>query len=98
VICHNDVCVEIIVSRNAVTLTFVDFDSAAPAGALRPGIYGEECNLLDTTRERRGVWSGSLDPIRRLRLVADSYGLSPSRDQTVCLSSAQIVGLGRARG
>ena len=91
-ICHNDVCVENVVFRNGVAVALVDFDFAAPG---RPhydlGVMARMCIPLDTP-EDAAVWGwGPMDPIRRLRLVADSYGLPPGREELVRVIEASLA-------
>jgi hypothetical protein len=80
VICHNDVCPENVVYRRGVAVALLDFDFAAPG---RP-VYdltqlAKMCVPLDTPEDAARLGRGSLDPFRRLRIVADSYGLPPDR-------------------
>ncbi|MFD4231336.1 aminoglycoside phosphotransferase family protein [Streptomyces sp. NPDC058545] len=77
-LCHNDVCLENVVFRDGRATALIDFDLAAPG---RP--------LWDVAMTAR-YWVPVLDPEsaaalypvglgvpRRLRILADSYGLSP---------------------
>lgn len=82
VICHNDVCVENVVFRGGVAVALLDVDFAAPGRPLYDlGVMARMCIPLDTP-EDAAVWGREpLDPIRRLRLVADSYGLPPGREE-----------------
>ncbi|NDZ83572.1 aminoglycoside phosphotransferase family protein [Streptomyces sp. SID10853] len=80
VLCHNDVCPENVVFRDGRATALIDFDLAAPG---RP--------LWDVAMTAR-YWAPALDPEsaaalhppgldvpKRLRLLADSYGLSPQQ-------------------
>lgn len=91
VICHNDVCVENVVFRDGVALALLNFDFAAPGRPLYDlGVMARMCIPLDTP-EDAAVWGrGPLDPIRRLRLVADSYGLPPGREEFVRIIGQQM--------
>ena len=84
VICHNDVCPENVVYRSGVAVALLDFDFAAPG---RP-VYdltqlAKMCVPLDTPQDAARQGRGALDPYRRLRIVADSYGLPPGRGSFV---------------
>jgi hypothetical protein len=78
VLCHNDVCPDNVVFRDGRVAALIDFDLAAPG---RP--------LWDVAMTAR-YWVPMLDPVSasalyppgldapaRLRILADSYGLSP---------------------
>jgi hypothetical protein len=77
-LCHNDVCPENVVFRDGRAVALIDFDLAAPG---RP-IW----DLAMTARywvpmvpPEFAVASGRshLDPVRRLRLLVEAYGLPP---------------------
>lgn len=86
VICHNDVCLENVIFRDNVAVALVDFDFAAPGRPLFDlAVMARMCVPLDTPHDA-AVWGfRSLDPFRRLRLVADSYGLPPGREELVSI-------------
>jgi len=77
VVCHNDVCLENVVFRDGVAVGLIDFDFAAPG---RPVYDLAQCARMcvpiddDLSASRLG-WEPSDRP-RRLRLVADAYGLA----------------------
>jgi hypothetical protein len=81
VICHNDVCLENLVYRDEVAIGLLDFDYAAPgrrvhdlaafAGMNVPIDADADAALLGHTPP--------FEPFRRLRIVADAYGLPPDR-------------------
>lgn len=80
-ICHNDVCPENVVFRNQVAVGLLDFDLAAPgrrvfdlAQFARMGVPMD--TDADAARLGRTL---PFDPFRRLRVVADAYGLPPDR-------------------
>jgi aminoglycoside phosphotransferase (APT) family kinase protein len=91
-ICHNDICVENVVFRDGVAVALLDFDFAAPGRPLYDlGAMARMCVPLDTP-EDASVWGwGRLDPIRRLRLVADSYGLPSGREELVRILEQQMA-------
>lgn len=84
VICHNDVCIENVVFRQGVAVALLDFDFAAPGRPLFDlAAMARMCVPLDTPTDA-SVWGHeALDPFRRLRIVADSYGLPPGREDLV---------------
>lgn len=77
VVCHNDVCLENVVFRDGVAVGLIDFDFAAPG---RPAYdlaqFACMCVPIDDdlSAYRQG-WEPPDRP-RRLRLVADAYGLA----------------------
>ncbi len=81
-ICHNDVCLENVVFRNGRAFALLDFDFAAPGRALYDiAAMARMCVPLDLP-EDAAVWGwGPVDPVNRLRLVADAYGLPPERSE-----------------
>jgi hypothetical protein len=95
VICHYDVCIENIVFREGVAVALLDFDFAAPGRPLYDlASMARMCIPLDTL-EDAAVWGwGSLDPFRRLRLVADSYGLPAGREALVETIERGMANLG----
>lgn len=84
VICHNDVCTENVVFRHGRAVALLDFEFAAPGRPLYDlAQLAKMCVPLDTPDDA-AVWGrGSLDPFRRLRIVADGYGLPPDRSELV---------------
>jgi hypothetical protein len=84
VVCHNDVCWENVVFRDGAAVALLDFDFAAPGRVLYDlAAMARMCIPLDTPADAR-VWGrGPFDPFGRLRLVADSYGLAPGREELV---------------
>ena len=83
VICHNDVCLENIVYRNQVAVGLLDFDFAAPGRRVYDlAAFARMCVPMDTDDD--AVLLGRtppFDPFRRLRIVADAYGLRRDRDE-----------------
>lgn len=82
VICHNDVCLENLVYRNQVAVGLLDFDFAAPGRRVHDLAHFARMNVpMDTDDD--AVLLGRtppFDPVRRLRIVADAYGLPPGRE------------------
>ena len=76
IMCHNDVCPENVVFRNGVAVALLDFEFAAPGRPLWDlGALGSMCIPLDTPEDAARTGRGALDPVARLRVVADAYGL-----------------------
>jgi hypothetical protein len=75
-LCHNDVCHENVAFADGRALSIFDFDFAAPG---RP-----EWDLAMTAwywvPMRPAAFDRGLDPFRRMRILADSYGL-PADDR-----------------
>lgn len=84
VICHYDVCPENDVYRNGEAAALFDFDFLAPGRR----VYGlaqlaKMCCPLDAPEGARRLGLGDVDPVARLRVVADGYGLPLGRDALV---------------
>jgi hypothetical protein len=81
VICHNDVCLENLVYRNQVAVGLLDFDFAAPGRRVHDLASFARMNVpIDSDEDAVLLGrSGPFDPVRRLRIVADAYGLPPGR-------------------
>ncbi len=83
VICHNDVCLENLVYRNQVAVGLLDFDFAAPGRRVHDLATFARMNVPIDCDEDAALLgrSGPFDPVRRLRIVADAYGLPPGRGE-----------------
>jgi hypothetical protein len=81
VICHNDVCLENLVYRDRVAVGLLDFDFAAPGRRTWDLACFARMNVpIDTDDDARLLGrAGPFDAARRLRIVADAYGLPPDR-------------------
>ena len=81
VICHNDVCLENLVYRDQVAVGLLDFDFAAPGRRVHDLATFARMNVPIDTDEDAALLGrcGPFDPMRRLRVVADAYGLPPGR-------------------
>jgi Phosphotransferase enzyme family len=80
VICHNDVCPENVVYRDGQAVALLDFDYAAPGRRVYDlAQLAKMCCPLDHPANAAFVGLGELDPVARLRLIADAYGLGPDR-------------------
>ncbi|MFD9903494.1 phosphotransferase enzyme family protein [Streptomyces sp. NPDC059063] len=77
-LCHNDVCPENVVFRDGRAVALIDFDMAAPGRAVWDVAMTARywVPMLDPT-SMAAVHPAGLDAPRRLRILADGYGLSP---------------------
>ena len=80
IVCHNDVCLENVVFRDGEAVGLLDFDFAAPG---RPvfdlACFARMCVPIDDDSRTRFGWTAA-DLPKRLRLVADAYGLTAPRE------------------
>ena len=74
--CHNDLCLENLVVRNGRVVAFLDFDFLAPGRAVTDVVATTRFVVPLRSPARRDPWQDEDDVYRRLRLFADSYGLS----------------------
>jgi hypothetical protein len=83
VICHNDVCLENLVYHDRVAVGLLDFDFAAPGRRVHDLATFARMNVpIDTDADTALLGrSGPFDPARRLRIIADAYGLPPGRGE-----------------
>ncbi|WP_329564603.1 phosphotransferase (plasmid) [Streptomyces uncialis] len=77
-LCHNDVCPENVVFRDGRAAALIDFDLAAPGRPLWDVAMTARywVPLVDPSSAAT-VYPSGLDAPTRLRILADSYGLSP---------------------
>ena len=76
VLCHNDVCPENVVYRDGVAIALIDFDFAAPGRRVWDlGAMVMMCAPLDSPENAAHLGMQALDPITRVRVAADGYGL-----------------------
>ena len=94
-ICHNDVCLENLVYRNQVAVGLLDFDFAAPGRRLYDLAQFARMNVPLESDDDAVLLGRTprLDPFRRLRIVADAYGLPPGRGEFL-----DVVAQGIRRG
>jgi hypothetical protein len=79
IVCHNDVCLENVVFRDGIAVGLLDFDFAAPGRPLYDlAQFARMCVPVDDPLSAGRLGWQPDDPARRLRLVADSYGLDSS--------------------
>ncbi|MER5894553.1 phosphotransferase [Streptomyces sp. NPDC001876] len=86
-LCHNDVCPENVVFRDGRAVALIDFDLAAPGRPLWDVAMTARywVPLVDPS-SAAAVYPSGLDAPTRLRILADSYGLSPE-------DRAELVGV-----
>jgi len=95
VICHNDVCPENVVYRGGVAVALLDFDFAAPGRRVFDlASLAIMCIPLDSPADAARTGRDDLDPFRRLRLVADAYGLPSNRNDLVAAIAERFADLG----
>jgi hypothetical protein len=93
VFCHNDVCLENVVFRDNEAVGLIDFDFAAPGRRVFDlASFARMCVPIDDQiNSAKNGWVPS-DPPRRLRLVADSYGLNAAgRNDLIDLLAVSIA-------
>jgi hypothetical protein len=95
IICHNDVCPENVVYRNGIAVAIVDWDFAAPGRALYDlGQLAKMCVPIEPPDNAVKTGRGDLDPFRRLRVLADAYGLPPDREPFLDVLATTMHGSG----
>jgi Phosphotransferase enzyme family len=94
VLCHNDVCPENVVYRAGHAIALLDFDFAAPGRRVYDlAMLAKMCCPLDAPDGAALLGLGDVDPLARLRVVADSYGLPADRRALVdAIDDAVAVG------
>jgi hypothetical protein len=79
IVCHNDLELSNVVFRNGAAVAFIDFEFAAPGRrAYDLAHLARFCVPLDHSIDRTRVGWQPTDHPRRLRLLADAYGLDDS--------------------
>jgi hypothetical protein len=92
VVCHNDVCLENIVYRDRVAVGLLDFDFAAPGRRVHDLAAFTGMNVpMDTAADAALLGWAPDDTARRLRVVADAYGLPPDRGELVDAIAERIA-------
>lgn len=84
IVCHNDVCQENVVFRDGEAAALIDFDFAAPGRPLWDLAFSAWYWVPVVPEEIRGIEGmGGLDALRRLRVLADAYGLDDAGRHTL---------------
>lgn len=78
ILCHSDACVENIVFRDGQAYGLIDFDMAAPGRPIWDVAMAARywVPVLDPETATRFPPYSGLDPVRRLRILADGYQMS----------------------
>ncbi len=94
VMCHNDVCLENVVFRDGVAVALLDFDHVAPGRAVFDvAQFARMCVPLEDPVDALRLKGVRSDPFRRLRIVADAYGLAASPEDLLdAVSQSMRVG------
>lgn len=96
-LCHNDVCPDNVVFRDGTATALIDFDLAAPGRPLWDVAMAARywAPMLDPT-SAAPLYPTAPDPLPRLRLLADSYGLSPADRAELPTTIEQATAASRA--
>ena len=91
-LCHSDACVENVVFRDGEAYGLIDFDMAAPGRPLWDVAMAARywAPMLDPETAAQFSSYVGLDPVRRLRILADGYGMSAD-DRAEVLSAIDEV-------
>jgi hypothetical protein len=78
ILCHSDACVENVVFRDGEAYALIDFDMAAPGRPLWDVAMAARywVPMLDPESAAHFPCYVGLDPVRRLRILADGYQMS----------------------
>jgi len=94
-VCHNDVCPENVVYRAGVAVALLDFEFAAPGRALYDVAQLAKMNVpLDAPEDAARLRPEVPDPFRRLRVVADAYGLPAGRGEFLAVIAESLDPVG----
>lgn len=97
VICHNDVCLENVVFRGGVAIGLLDWDFAAPGRPLYDlAQFARMCVPVDDPESAARLGWAPDDRPRRLRVVADAYGLDEAERATLLGVLDQSIAAGGA--
>jgi hypothetical protein len=93
IVCHNDVCLENIVFHNGVAVGLLDFDFAAPGRPVYDVMrFALMCVPIDDEISAARLGWHPASKARRLRLIADVYGLdAANRQELLDVLSAAIA-------
>jgi len=95
VVCHNDVCLENVVFRHGEPVGLLDFDFAAPGSPL-VDLARFACMCVPIDDDVNAATLGWMAPDRpaRLRLVADTYGLSGTERRGLVDAVSAVIARG----
>jgi aminoglycoside phosphotransferase (APT) family kinase protein len=92
VICHNDVCPENVVFHGGAAVALLDLDFAAPGRREYDlATMARMCAPIEPDADAARSGRGGLDPVARLRLVADAYGLDAAGRRTMVAALAGSI-------
>ncbi|MGW5350657.1 phosphotransferase [Streptomyces sp. NPDC004031] len=96
-LCHNDICPENVVFRDGRAVAFIDFDLAAPGRPLWDVAMAARywAPVLDPATAA-AQYPTAPDPFTRLRVLADSYGLSGADRAALPATVEEATAAGRA--
>ncbi|SCD86123.1 Phosphotransferase enzyme family protein [Streptomyces sp. LcepLS] len=95
VLCHNDVCPENVVFRAGRAHALIDFDLAAP-GRRVWDVAMTARYWAPLTGETSWQHPAGLDPLARVRILADAYGLEPAARAEFAHVSREVAASCRA--
>lgn len=97
-LCHSDACVENVVFRDGEAYGLIDFDMAAPGRPLWDVAMAARywVPVLDPETAARFPPYVGLDPVRRLRILADGYRMSAEDRTELPGVVEEVIGVERA--
>jgi hypothetical protein len=98
ILCHSDTCAENFVFRDGEACGLIDFDMAAPGRPLWDVAMAafHWVPMLDPETAAQYPYYDGLDPVRRLRILADGYGMSAEDRAEFPYVIEEIAGVERA--
>ena len=92
VLCHNDVCLENVVFHHGTAVTLLDFDFAAPGRREHDlATMARMCIPVEPDEDAARSGRGGLDPVARLRVVANAYGLDGAGRTALVAALAESI-------
>jgi len=92
IVCHNDVCWENVVFRGGQAVGLLDWDFAAPGRPVYDlASFARMCVPVDDDLSAARLGFATADRPARLRLVADSYGLSGGDRRELVIALAETI-------
>lgn len=97
IVCHNDVCLENVVFRDGRAVAFLDFDFAAPGRRVFDvAQFARMCVPIDHDANAARLGWEPTDRARRLRIVADAYGLTAPERSALIGTLGESIDAGEA--